>query len=142
MDYLRFGLKRTYSKACVELLAVEMKLKRRKTRSGTPRICVSCLWMMCSLYDICCWVFLLNLYHPITFYNEGWKKKALAKDKNDIICWLQPLETNGNLTLTPKFLSTIILIRETNGIFQRLMHHVKTVTKLQFAEHETTSCQK
>lgn len=52
--YLRFGLKSTYSKACVELFAVEMKLKRRKTRSGTPRIWVSCLWMMCSLYDICC----------------------------------------------------------------------------------------
>lgn len=74
--YLLFGLKSTYSKACVELFAVEMKLKRRKTRSGTPRMCVSCLWMMCSLYDICCWVFLLNLYHPITFCNQIHQEKT------------------------------------------------------------------
>lgn len=74
--YLLFGLKSTYSKAWVELFAVEMKLKRRKTRSGTPRMCVSCLWMMCSLYDICCWVFLLNLYQPITFCNQSTSGKT------------------------------------------------------------------
>ena len=76
--YLRFGLKRTYSKAWVELLAVEMKLKRRKTRSGTPRMRVSCLWMTCSLYDICCCVFRRNLYHPITFCNQNRRKKVLT----------------------------------------------------------------
>lgn len=66
--YLQLGLKRTYSSACVELLAVEMKLKRRKTRSGTPRSWVSCLWMICSLNDICCCVFLRNRYQPMTFW--------------------------------------------------------------------------
>lgn len=65
--YLLLGLKRTYSSACVELLAVEMKLKRRKTRSGMPNMWVSCLWITCSLNDICCCVFLRNRYQPITF---------------------------------------------------------------------------
>lgn len=74
--YLRFGLKRTYSKAWVELLAVEMKLKRRNTRSGTPRMRVSCLWITCSRYDICCCVFRRNLYHPITFCSKNRRKKG------------------------------------------------------------------
>lgn len=69
--YLRLGLKSTYSSACVELLAVEIKLKSRKTRSGTPRSWVSCLWMTCSRNDICCCVFLRNRYHPITFYKTN-----------------------------------------------------------------------
>lgn len=69
------GLNSTYSSACVELLAVEMKLKRRKTRSGTPRSWVSCLWMICSLNDICCCVFLLNLYQPMTFYARAGEVK-------------------------------------------------------------------
>ena len=68
--YLRLGLKSTYSRACVELLAVEMKLKRRKTRSGTPSSWVNCLWMICSLNDICCGVFLRNRYQPMTFWQK------------------------------------------------------------------------
>lgn len=68
---LLFGLKSTYSSACVEQLAVEIKLKRRKTRSGTPRTWLSCLWIICSLKDICCCVFRLKRYQPMTFCSNN-----------------------------------------------------------------------
>lgn len=87
--YLRLGLKSTYSRACVELLAVEIKLNKRKTRSGTPSSWVSCLWMICSLNDICCCVFLRNRYQPMTFYmieeTHLWKGKKKRKKINNII---------------------------------------------------------
>lgn len=77
--YLRLGLKSTYSSACVELLAVEIKLKSRKTRSGTPSSWVSCLWRICSRNDICCWVFLRNRYQPITFYKTNQTRNIIPK---------------------------------------------------------------
>lgn len=94
--YLRLGLKSTYSSACVELLAVEMKLKRRKTRSGTPSSWVSCLWMICSLNDICCCVFLRNRYQPMTFY--------MIKSREHL--WKIPM--TFLMTTEPNTVSTII----------------------------------
>lgn len=106
--YLLLGLKRTYSRACVELLAVEMKLKRRKTRSGMPSTCVSCLWITCSLNDICCCVFLRNRYQPITFCGANVKghlyskitlenKITSAKTADRFIYQLQCSKNNGLL---------------------------------------------
>lgn len=84
--YLRLGLKSTYSSACVELLAVEIKLKSRKTRSGTPSSWVSCLWIICSLNDICCCVFLRNRYQPMTFYKIVKQKHYLKGNKSYKAC--------------------------------------------------------